>query len=166
MNGQSTTFVEDCKEIINRILQGILHSFRWCRTTSIPGQIRPDSFCLRISMDETSGKILAWIIGLLATEIKGFYYSAPLPRQPLWNKELTGRGLNYPDVGQLSQWLSSDFHVLHSEEEEIALNFPISYMDDVTSPKATELPLPEVASGLAACKKISAYATPGCSHNW
>lgn len=38
-------------------------------------------------------------------------------------KELTGKGLTYPTTCQLSEWLRTDFHLLHAEEEEIVLTF-------------------------------------------
>lgn len=38
-------------------------------------------------------------------------------------KELTGEGLSYPTSGQLREWLSSDFHIVHQEEGSIPLTF-------------------------------------------
>ncbi|WP_366139671.1 malonyl-ACP O-methyltransferase BioC [uncultured Parabacteroides sp.] len=38
-------------------------------------------------------------------------------------KELTGEGLSYPTVGQLREWLSTDFHIVHEEEGNIPLTF-------------------------------------------
>lgn len=38
-------------------------------------------------------------------------------------KKLTGKGLHYPTSETLVHWLSSDFHILHAEEEDIRLTF-------------------------------------------
>lgn len=39
-------------------------------------------------------------------------------------KELTGKGLTYPTAEAVARWLSTDFHLLHQEEETIVLTFP------------------------------------------
>lgn len=51
-------------------------------------------------------------------------------------KELTGKGLHYPATEMLVQWLSSDFHILHTEEESIRLTFH-SPLDVLRHLKAT-----------------------------
>ena len=38
-------------------------------------------------------------------------------------KELTGEGLTYPTAGQLREWLSTYFRIVHEEEGNIALTF-------------------------------------------
>lgn len=38
-------------------------------------------------------------------------------------KELTGKGLDYPDTEQLKKWLTTGFRLLHMEEEVISLTF-------------------------------------------
>lgn len=38
-------------------------------------------------------------------------------------RQLTGKGLPYPAAGQLTEWLSEDFHLLYIHEEEIMLTF-------------------------------------------
>lgn len=38
-------------------------------------------------------------------------------------KELTGKGLSYPTTEQLGKWLTTDFELLHMEEEIIRLTF-------------------------------------------
>ena len=38
-------------------------------------------------------------------------------------RELTNRGLDYPPATKIQEWLSSDFRLLHCEEEEIVLTF-------------------------------------------
>lgn len=51
-------------------------------------------------------------------------------------KELTGKGLHYPTSETLTEWLSSDFHILHTEEENIQLTFDTP-MDVLQHLKAT-----------------------------
>lgn len=50
-------------------------------------------------------------------------FSTFAPGNLLEIKELTGKGLDYPTIDRLSEWLSPDFHLLHSEEETITLSF-------------------------------------------
>lgn len=38
-------------------------------------------------------------------------------------RQLTGRGLDYPSTGQLTEWLAEDFQILYIREEEIILTF-------------------------------------------
>ena len=38
-------------------------------------------------------------------------------------KELTGEGLTYPTAGQLREWLSTGFRIVHEEEGNISLTF-------------------------------------------
>lgn len=49
---------------------------------------------------------------------------------------LTGRGLNYPTIEQLTKWLRRDYHILHLEKEEISLSFN-SPMDVLRHLKST-----------------------------
>ncbi len=49
---------------------------------------------------------------------------------------LTGKGLNYPTTGQLTEWLRRDYHILHLEEEKITLSFN-SPMDVLRHLKST-----------------------------
>ena len=128
---------EDCKEIINRILQEESYTFISGDAEQLlfPGKYDLIASASVFQWMKHPEKFLHRLSGLLAD--KGILlFSTFAPGNLYEIKELTGRGLNYPDVGQLSQWLSSDFHVLHSEEEEITLNFPTP-MDVLRHLKAT-----------------------------
>ena len=50
-------------------------------------------------------------------------YSELSPRPLEEIKELTGEGLTYPTAGQLREWLSTYFRIVHEEEGNIALTF-------------------------------------------
>lgn len=115
---------KDCKEIIDGILQGESYTFISGDAEQLPlfGKYDLIASSSVFQWMKQPEKFLHKLSNLLAD--KGILlFSTFAPGNLHEIKELTGRGLNYPDAGELCQWLSSDFHVLHCEEDDITLTF-------------------------------------------